>query len=54
MVFYFSSVTPAGAFTLYMGRDKFENEELIKFAWPEDVWYAATPTQQHSTGRAEQ
>ena len=24
---------------LYMGRDKFENEELIKYAWPEDVWF---------------
>ena len=38
MVFFFTSVTAAGTFTLYMGRDKFENEELIKFAWPEDVW----------------
>ena len=24
---------------LYMGKDKFENEELIKHAWPEDVWF---------------
>lgn len=24
---------------LYMGRDKFENEDLIKWAWPEDVWF---------------
>ena len=38
MVFFFTSVTAAGTFTLYMGRDKHENEELIKFAWPEDVW----------------
>jgi predicted ribosome quality control (RQC) complex YloA/Tae2 family protein len=22
-----------------MGKDKFENEELIKHAWPEDVWF---------------
>ena len=22
-----------------MGRDKFENEELIKHMWPEDVWF---------------
>lgn len=24
---------------MYMGRDKFENEELIRYGWPEDVWY---------------
>lgn len=23
----------------YMGKDKFENEDLIKYAWPEDVWF---------------
>lgn len=22
-----------------MGRDKFENEELIKHGWPEDIWF---------------
>jgi hypothetical protein len=22
-----------------MGRDKFENEDLIKYGWPEDVWF---------------
>jgi predicted ribosome quality control (RQC) complex YloA/Tae2 family protein len=22
-----------------MGKDKFENENLIKFGWPEDVWF---------------
>ncbi|KAG6814791.1 hypothetical protein H0H93_012234, partial [Arthromyces matolae] len=25
--------------TIYMGRDKVENEELIKYAWPQDVWF---------------
>ncbi|KAF5342970.1 hypothetical protein D9758_013671 [Tetrapyrgos nigripes] len=25
--------------TVYMGRDKHENEELIKYAWPQDVWF---------------
>jgi hypothetical protein len=30
-------VSPAG--TIYMGRDKVENEELIKYAWPQDVWF---------------
>ena len=25
---------------IYMGRDKFENEELIKYAWPDrDIWF---------------
>lgn len=28
-----------GGALLYMGKDKFENEELIKYAWPEDVWF---------------
>jgi hypothetical protein len=23
-----------------MGKDKEENEELLKYAWPEDVWYS--------------
>lgn len=23
---------------IYMGKDKFENEELIKWGWPEDIW----------------
>jgi predicted ribosome quality control (RQC) complex YloA/Tae2 family protein len=22
-----------------MGKDKFENEDLIKFGWPEDIWF---------------
>ena len=22
-----------------MGRDKYENEDLIAYGWPEDVWY---------------
>lgn len=24
---------------IYMGNDKFENEELIKWGWPEDIWF---------------
>jgi predicted glycosyltransferase involved in capsule biosynthesis len=24
--------------TIYMGRDKYENEELIKYAYPHDIW----------------
>ncbi|XP_067633424.1 coiled-coil domain-containing protein 25 [Eurosta solidaginis] len=39
MVFYFTSnvVSPPGL--LYMGKDKYENEELIRWGWPEDVWF---------------
>ena len=22
-----------------MGKDKFENEILLKFGWPEDIWF---------------
>ena len=36
MVFYFT--IPEG-FVVYMGKDKHENEDLIKFAWREDVWF---------------
>ena len=40
MVLYF---TPIGAeksgHTLYMGRDKVENEDLIKWGLPEDIWF---------------
>ena len=24
---------------VYMGKDKFENEDLIKYAWEEDIWF---------------
>jgi predicted ribosome quality control (RQC) complex YloA/Tae2 family protein len=24
---------------LFVGRDKYENEDLIKWGWPEDVWF---------------
>ncbi|KAL4432680.1 hypothetical protein ABPG74_004973 [Tetrahymena malaccensis] len=36
MVFYYTS---SDGHLLYMGRDKFENEELIKFGWDEDIWF---------------
>lgn len=41
MVLYF---TPIGAepnsedWKIYMGRDKFENEDLIKYGLPHDIW----------------
>ena len=25
---------------IYVGRDKFENEDLLKYGLPHDVWYA--------------
>ncbi|KAF8635937.1 hypothetical protein AX15_000108 [Amanita polypyramis BW_CC] len=39
MVFFYSSTAVDPPVTLYMGRDKFENEDLIKYAWPQDVWF---------------
>lgn len=24
---------------IYMGKDKFENEDLLKYGFPEDVWF---------------
>lgn len=36
MVFYFT--TQAGL-TVYMGKDKFENEDLISYGWEQDVWF---------------
>lgn len=42
MVFYFS---PRGHeagkddFLIYMGRDKYENEDLIKYSLPHDIWF---------------
>lgn len=38
MVFYFT-LTSDPSVLCYMGRDKYENEELIKFGWPEDIWF---------------
>lgn len=39
MVYYFTSEHDGKQFTLYMGRDKLENEDLIRFGWPMDVWF---------------
>lgn len=40
----------AEQYTLYMGRDKIENEDLIKFGWPMDVWsVAATTSRKHAS-----
>lgn len=39
MVFYFKARSEVGDYTIFMGLDKFENEELIKYGFPEDIWY---------------
>ena len=38
-MFYFTSTVSDPPTTLFMGRDKHENEDLIKWGWPEDVWF---------------
>ncbi|KAK2601968.1 hypothetical protein QQS21_004481 [Conoideocrella luteorostrata] len=39
MVYYYSSNTVEPAGFIYVGKDKFENEDLIKYGWEEDVWF---------------
>uniref|UniRef100_A0A6B2E9C2 Coiled-coil domain-containing protein 25 n=1 Tax=Phlebotomus kandelakii TaxID=1109342 RepID=A0A6B2E9C2_9DIPT len=39
MVFYFTSTVVNPPVTFFMGLDKHENEDLIKWGWPEDVWF---------------
>ncbi|KAM7188040.1 protein of unknown function (DUF814) domain containing protein [Rhypophila sp. PSN 637] len=39
MVFYFTSTVVDPPAYVYVGKDKFENEELIKHGWEEDVWF---------------
>ena len=36
MAFYFLT---SDKHMIYMGKDKFENEELLKWALPEDMWF---------------
>ncbi|TDZ34386.1 Coiled-coil domain-containing protein 25 [Colletotrichum sidae] len=38
MVYYFTSTVVEPSAFIYVGKDKFENEELIKYGWEEDVW----------------
>ena len=38
MVYYFTS---RDGHTIYVGKDKFENEELIKYGLPIDIWFHA-------------
>ncbi|KAH8086015.1 cytoplasmic protein [Cristinia sonorae] len=39
MVLFFTSTVVTPSAVVYMGRDKVENEDLIKYAWPQDVWF---------------
>ncbi len=36
MVFYYTSMD---GHVIYKGKDKYENEDLIKYGWEEDVWF---------------
>lgn len=38
VIYYKSNVVQPEAY-IFMGRDKFENEDLIRWGWPEDVWF---------------
>ncbi|KAI0562735.1 hypothetical protein FGB62_54g121 [Gracilaria domingensis] len=37
MVFYYK--TRDSSYHVYVGKDKYENEELIKYGWDNDVWF---------------
>lgn len=37
MVFFFTCSDPR--YVVYMGKDKYENEELLKYGFPEDIWF---------------
>ncbi|KAH9922919.1 cytoplasmic protein [Fomitopsis serialis] len=39
MVLFFKSSAIDPPVVLYMGKDKVENEDLIKYAWPQDLWF---------------
>lgn len=39
MVLFFESRALDPPVTIYMGIDKFENEDLLKYAFEEDVWF---------------
>lgn len=39
MVYYFTSNSINPPATIYMGKDKEENEDLIKYGLDDDIWY---------------
>ena len=38
-IFHAALISFIGGYKCFMGRDKYENEDLIAYGWPEDVWY---------------
>eukprot|EP00352_Strombidinopsis_acuminata_P005200 CAMPEP_0176366384 /NCGR_PEP_ID=MMETSP0126-20121128/21142_1 /TAXON_ID=141414 ORGANISM="Strombidinopsis acuminatum, Strain SPMC142" /NCGR_SAMPLE_ID=MMETSP0126 /ASSEMBLY_ACC=CAM_ASM_000229 /LENGTH=180 /DNA_ID=CAMNT_0017723783 /DNA_START=23 /DNA_END=569 /DNA_ORIENTATION=- len=38
MVYFFTSAHNPNVI-IYMGKDKYENEDLIKYSWPHDIWW---------------
>jgi predicted ribosome quality control (RQC) complex YloA/Tae2 family protein len=38
MVYFFTS---RDGHMIYVGKNKFENEDLIRYGWPEDIWFHA-------------
>ncbi|EIE90136.1 hypothetical protein RO3G_14847 [Rhizopus delemar RA 99-880] len=39
MVLYYTSNIVDPPVTIYMGKDKYENDDLIKYGFPEDIWF---------------
>ncbi|KAI8882570.1 DUF814-domain-containing protein [Backusella circina FSU 941] len=39
MVLYYTSNLVDPPVTIYMGKDKYENDDLIKYGFPEDIWF---------------
>uniref|UniRef100_A0A1W7RAS3 Coiled-coil domain-containing protein 25 n=1 Tax=Hadrurus spadix TaxID=141984 RepID=A0A1W7RAS3_9SCOR len=39
MVLYFTTNVVSPPMMIFMGADKHENEDLIKWGWPEDIWF---------------
>ena len=37
MVLFYTTIDES--YVVYAGRDKHENEELLKYGWDEDVWF---------------
>ena len=38
-MYYFTPRTHEEGYLLYMGKDKYENEDLIRYALPHDIWF---------------
>ena len=53
MVFYFEprGYTRENGMVVYMGRDKYENEELIRYGFDEDIWCVAVYFRVNLMGR---